>query len=298
MAEVIFITKTVNYSEYLLEKMDRQPAVAGTFYPANPAELRAELEHYFYGLISSSGNHPVAIIVPHAGYVYSAAVAAKAMSQLNRNASFERIFLIGSSHTTYFEGVSVYTSGDFITPLGKVEVDSLSAKLAGSYSLITSDPQTHVEEHSLEVQLPLLQYWLIKPFRIVPVIIGGNSEVVCQQLAEILDSYFNSKNLFVISTDFSHYPSYANAVKSDNLMAEAILSKSPRLFLDTKKHIEHLGITNLVTAACGWTSVLTLLYITENKADITIHKVAYRNSGDSPWGEKDKVVGYNAFCVV
>ncbi|HOT15322.1 MAG TPA: AmmeMemoRadiSam system protein B [Bacteroidales bacterium] len=280
-----------------MKKIDRQPAVAGTFYPADADGLRSMLDSMFKGLKPETKEQPLAVIVPHAGYVFSAGVAAKAISQIDREASFDRIFIIGSSHTMHFDGSSVYTQGDFITPFGKVEVDALAEQLCEKHSFISSNPQPHAREHCLEVELPLLQYWLKKPFKIVPIVIGGYTEKTSKKLAEALEPYFNSNNLFVISTDFSHYPKYADAVMSDGIMAEAIVSNSSRKFLLEKEALESKGISNLATAVCGWTSVLTLLYITEKLEGITIKKIDYKNSGDSPYGGNDKVVGYNAICV-
>jgi AmmeMemoRadiSam system protein B/AmmeMemoRadiSam system protein A len=280
-----------------MNKTNRQPAVAGKFYPSDAKELKTMLDSFFEGCKPLSDEQPAAIIVPHAGYVFSAGVAAKAVSQIDREARFDRIFVIGSSHTMHFEGVSVYTLGDFITPLGNVEVDDLAQELTDKYSFITNNPQPHIAEHSLEVQLPLLQYWLKKPFKIVPIIIGGSSEKTSKKLAEALEPYFGANNLFVISTDFSHYPQYADATMCDKAMADAIIANSSQTFLDTKHLLEGKNIDNLATVTCGWTSVLSLLYITEKKKDISIKKIDYKNSGDSRYGGRDQVVGYNALCV-
>jgi AmmeMemoRadiSam system protein A len=117
-------------------------------------------------------------------------------------------------------------------------------------------------------------------------------------LANVLKPYFNEKNLFVISTDFSHYPDYTNALKSDGAMADAVASNSSSNFLKTKSSLEGKRIPNLATAMCGWTSVLTLLNITENRNDVKYKKILYKNSGDSNYGEKNRVVGYHAICVI
>lgn len=279
-------------------KPDRQPAVAGSFYPDDKASLQKTVESYFSQAPVSGQHQPLAVIVPHAGYVYSGAVAAAGFKQIDRDAGFKRIFLIGSSHTTHFNGAAVTTAANFITPLGNVGVDSLAATLVNRYKFITDDEQVHRREHSLEVQLPFLQYWLHKPFKIVPIIVGGGSVETCRQLASALEPYFNAENLFVISTDFSHYPGYEDAKVSDNLMAEAVLTNSSSLFLKAKLNAENKGIANLATAMCGWTSVLTLLDLTEHKPEVSYRKVLYKNSGDSPYGGKDKVVGYCAIEVV
>jgi AmmeMemoRadiSam system protein B/AmmeMemoRadiSam system protein A len=280
-----------------MKKINRQSAVAGTFYPSGAAELQKALDGYFKGLEKQPATQPLAIIVPHAGYVFSAGVAAKAFSEIDRNAQFEHVFIIGSSHTMHFEGVSVFTLGDFITPLGNVEVDPLAKELSEKYAFVHNNPKPHLEEHSIEVQLPFLQYWLQNPFKIIPILIGGTSEQTSKQLSEVLEPYLNSNNLFIISTDFSHYPAYSEAITIDKIMADAIAANSATQFLTAKQSIEHKHIANLVTATCGWTSVLALLYITEKNPNVVFKKIAYKNSGDSQYGSKDKVVGYNAICA-
>lgn len=278
-------------------KIDRKPAVAGSFYPGTSEELTKVLEGYF-----STANHrelpaPLALIVPHAGYIYSGEVAASAFKLLDRNKNYEHIFLIGSSHTTNFEGASIYCRGDFITPLGKVQIDDLAQKLVSENKLINDKPEPHQSEHGLEVQLPFLQYWLRNDFTIVPLIIGGRSENTCRQLAKILEPYFNENNLFIISSDFSHYPNYEDAARADTKTTEAIVSNSPKKFLNTKSEIENGNTGNLITAICGWTSVLTLLDITENHTGVNYEKISYKNSGDSPYGDKERVVGYCAIGI-
>jgi AmmeMemoRadiSam system protein B/AmmeMemoRadiSam system protein A len=280
------------------DKIDRQPAFAGAFYPADKGVLLKLVEEYFSKAPTVLKQQPLAIIVPHAGYVFSGSVAAAGYKQIDRNAVFKHVFIIGSSHTTNFTGASVYSIGDFITPLGKVEVDTLAAWLVKKNGFISKDVQPHTREHSIEVQLPFLQYWLKKPFRIVPIIIGGESAKTCSQLASVLEPYFKSDNLFIISTDFSHYPNYRDANSSDSIMAEAVLTNSSKAFLKAKLADENKETPNLVTAMCGWTSVLTLLDITEKHPDVSFLKITHQNSGDSQYGEKDKVVGYYAIGAV
>ena len=279
-------------------RRDRPAVVSGTFYPSARDQLTKDIEEYFAKAKVVLSGKPLAVIVPHAGYVFSAEVAASAFKQIDRSAEFRHIFLIGSSHTMYFSGAAVYSKGDFITPLGRVKVDPLAKELASKHGVIVDDAKPHEREHSLEVQLPLLQYWLKKEFSIVPIIIGGESQSVSTLLAEVLAPYFNKDNLFVISSDFSHYPSYANAISSDDDMAQAIVSNSAIQFMKTKLRMESSGVDDLATAMCGWTSGLMLLKITEARNDVEYKTILYRNSGDSPYGDKDRVVGYWAIAVV
>lgn len=284
-------------SETRTSSKDRFPCVAGSFYPADKNELANSLRNFFNEATLESEGNPLAIIVPHAGYVFSGSVAAAAYKQIDRDKLFDHIFIIGSSHTMYFDGVSIFSGSNFITPMGKVKVDTLATLLDQKFDFISCESQPHEKEHSIEVQLPFLQYWLKKPFSVVPIIIGGNSQRICRYLADALKPYLNEKNLFIISSDFSHYPSYSSAITSDNTMADAILSNSPKIFMQTKIQTESRGISELATAMCGWTSALTLLNMTESRNDVKYQKVLYKNSGDSQYGDKDRVVGYNAICL-
>jgi MEMO1 family protein len=279
------------------EKMNRMPAVAGKFYPATNEELTKLLSGYFEMAQQTMETSPMAVIVPHAGYVFSGLVAATVFRQIDRNKKFKHVFLIGSSHTMFFNGASVYTQGDFITPLGTVPVDPLSSELVANNPVMNNTIQPHISEHALEVELPFLQYWLKQPFSIVPIIIGGESKETCAKLANALKPYFTEENLFVISSDFSHYPAYDDAVKSDHKMAEAITANSIDRFLEAKSKCEDGSIPDEVTAMCGWTSALTLLNMTISRNDLEFTQVIYKNSGDSPYGDHDRVVGYVGIAV-
>lgn len=273
---------------------NRKAYAAGRFYSDNPDTLKVELQQLFAKAEPRKERvSPLAIVVPHAGYMYSGEVAASGFNQIDPNHQFERIFIIGSSHTTAFQGVSVYTEGDYETPLGIVKVDTdFAKKMINENKFIRSYAEPHLYEHSLEVQLPFLQYYLKNDFRIVPIILGPSTGDTPQKLATALKPYLNGKNLFVISTDFSHYPSYKNACMVDLATAEAIQTNSPAKLLATLERNKSADIPGLATSLCGWSSVLTLLYMTEKMHHVTVDLIQYKNSGDSPFGEKDRVVGY------
>lgn len=275
---------------------NRKPYAAGRFYTDNPTELKMQLQQLFSkAQEKKSKNTPLAIIVPHAGYVFSGEVAASAYNQIDPNCKFERIFIIGSSHTTVFQGASVYCTGDYETPLGIVRVDQeLVQELVLENKLLKCYPEPHLYEHSLEVQLPFLQYHLKTPFKIVPIIIGSATAETAKKLAAVLKPYLNEKNLFVISSDFSHYPRYENAVKVDLATAEAIQMNKASKLIDALDDNEKKKIPGLATSLCGWSSVLTLLNMTEEIADLSVDLLQYKNSGDSRFGGRDGVVGYCA----
>lgn len=275
----------------------RQPVFAGSFYPADRDALIKQLDDLFrLNKQQLRSDAVAALIVPHAGYVFSGQVAASAYAQLNPETVFSRIFIIGSSHRVSFDGASVYTSGDFSTPLGKVEVDTqLARDLIRKNSCFTDFPKAHQNEHSIEVQLPFLQFHLKKPFKLVPIIIGTQSEVTCRNIAKALRPYWSSDHLFVISSDFSHYPDYQGALRADQVTGKAIESNSPEKFLEALLHNEQEKIPDLATSCCGWSSVLTLLMLTSGEKNIRAIPVSYKNSGDSQYGEKNRVVGYHSF---
>jgi MEMO1 family protein len=275
---------------------DRQPAVAGKFYPGTADALKKQLASHFAEAVPSKHIPGIAaLIAPHAGYDYSGDVAASAFNQLDPAARYDNVFVIGSSHHVSFEGASVYCDGNFITPLGTVKVNmELGRELCRRRGVFSNRTDAHTDEHSLEVQLPFLQYRFGEKLRIVPIVLGTQTPEICRKIADVLKPYFTSKNLFVISTDFSHYPAYEDAVAVDKAMREAILSNTSESFIDAIVQTGRKKIPNLATSACGWTSVLTLLDMAEGNPDISTTFIQYKNSGDASIGRKDQVVGYNA----
>ncbi|MEI6124887.1 MAG: AmmeMemoRadiSam system protein B [Bacteroidota bacterium] len=278
---------------------DRPAAVAGQFYAGDSLTLLGDLKNLFAKALPCQSTQVLAIIAPHAGYVFSGTVAASSFNQIDAEKEYMDIFVIGSSHSEYFDGAAVYFSGNFVTPLGVVEVDTaLGHHLVNTNRVFKNYNVVHAKEHSIEVQLPFLQYHIKKPFRIVPILLGTDDAAVCAEIAQALAPYLNANNLFVISTDFSHYPNYANAVKVDKLSAEAVLSNSAEALLKTLRTNAKLGLPNLATSMCGWTSVLTLLRMSEKMPNMRYTLLQYKNSGDTPvYGDSARVVGYNAMVL-
>jgi len=277
---------------------NRMPAVAGTFYPAAPTVLKNQISTLFEKATRVPETDVAALIVPHAGYAFSGQVAASAYAKLNRQARYKNIFIIGPSHRKYFEGVSIYPKGQYVTPLGKASINEETASmLIEKHAFIYYDEAADQAEHSLEVQLPFLQYWLYTDFKIVPIIIGCDRSHLCHKLAEALKPWFNSENLFVISSDFSHYPPYDIACKTDEETADAILTNNNiRLKTCCDKNSNSLS-KNLLTGLCGAAAVETLLHLTVNNKKIAFEKIVYKNSGDIPSGDKNRVVGYWAIAI-
>jgi MEMO1 family protein len=279
---------------------DRQPYAAGRFYPADKETLTKDLTGLFDNCKKTLDSWDIrAIISPHAGYDYSGKTAAAAFSSIPRSSVFKNIFIIGSSHVMYFDGASVYNSGDYITPLGKVTVNrEIANKLIKDNKVFNFPTNAHLQEHSIEVQLPFIQYYFKNKQQIVPVIIGTDDENTVKKIAAALRPWFTPENLFIISSDFSHYPAYKDAVENDNLTAISIMSGNPQIFLNTLNKNSAKHIPGLVTSMCGWTSGLTLLYLAEGNKDLEFKLIDYSNSGDSPNVGKDQVVGYNAIALI
>ena len=278
---------------------DRQAAAAGRFYPGNQQELRSTLGNLFARAKPCTFFNIAAIVAPHAGYVYSGQVAASAYNQIDPEAEYDNIFILASSHQVSFMGASIYNKGDYITPLGAVTVNiPLADQLIRENPVFTFNPEADHTEHSLEVQIPFLQYHLKKKFRIVPIVLGTQSEETCKKIAKALKPWFNKRNLFIISSDFSHYPGYSDANKEDQLTCDAIVSNNPDSLLKTLQNLKKKMVPNLVTNLCGWTSVLTLLYMTANEPGMVIHPIQYMNSGDSKYGDQSQVVGYWSLAAV
>jgi len=282
------------------KQKNRIPAFAGQFYPGTEQALKNQLKQLFDSAKATPGERaPLrAIIAPHAGYVFSGQVAASAFNQIPENHIYQKIFIIGSSHQYHFNGAAVFNAGNYETPLGDVRVDTdLATSLVNAENLFTPNSEAHEYEHSLEVQLPFLQYKLQHNFSIVPIVMGTHDPAECKKIAEALEPYFTPENLFVISSDFSHYPEYEDAVEVDLSTANAICSNDPEHLLAVIREHRQKKINHLATSLCGWTSVLTLLYLTQKK-NMEFKKIEYQNSGDkAPYGDRDRVVGYWALAA-
>jgi len=279
---------------------ERQPIAAGRFYPADKETLTNDLSKLFESCKKSPEDWKVrAIICPHAGYVFSGRIAAAAYSAVSRKSSYKNIFIIGSSHIMLFNGASVYNSGDYLTPLGTVTVNKeIANKLIRENKVFNFPIDSHKQEHSIEVQLPFIQYYFKDKPSIVPIIIGTDNENTVKKIAEALRPWFTPENLFVISSDFSHYPPYKEAIETDNATAISIESGNPNIFLKMLEENSSKQIKGLATSMCGWTSGLALLYLGEGNKNLEIKLIDYCNSGDSPYSGKDEVVGYNAMVMI
>ena len=279
--------------------MVRPATQAGRFYEGNPRLLSHEID----SLLARHANDGIldrvaALIVPHAGYYFSGNVAASAYARLNPKKPYKRIFLLGPSHHEWLNGASVNGEvDDYATPLGNVPVDrEVAHQLIEADSVFTYQPKAHDREHCLEVQLPFLQRRLGEVPPIVPIIISTNDFSKLKRMAEVLKPWLTDENLFVISSDFSHYPSYEDAIKVDAKTGKAIESGDVEQLIATIEANERSGIRNLATSACGEFPIITLMLMLNSQYQIK--HLLYQNSGDIDDYDHSRVVGYHAFAIL
>ena len=259
----------------------RPPAVAGTFYPAEPDVLRASIHRYLEMARASSApseTPPKALIVPHAGFVYSGPVAASGYVLLEDAADrIERVILFGPSHHVPFGGLAVAGHATFETPLGSVTIDAASREQLLRLPYVHVLNEAHHWEHSLEVQLPFLQE-VLHGFTLLPIVVGQSAS---KQVAEVLDSCWGGdETLIIISSDLSHYCDYDTARSMDAATARAIEALDP-------PRIRH-------DDACGRIAVQGLLQAARRHS-LTATTLDLRNSGDTA-GPRDEVVGYGTWA--
>jgi hypothetical protein len=276
----------------------RKAAVAGGFYPADPKELGEFVDAMLRQADPPRIESPIrAIMVPHAGYIYSGPVAAYAYKELE-NRDIRTVILIGNSHRHYFDGIAIDAKGAFETPLGLVSIDeTLAAKLLVADPAIADRPDMHEGDHVLEVQLPFLQR-VLKGFKIVPILFSSDSPELAQKLADILPKLMDEKTLIVASTDMSHYPPYADAVSADQETLNAILSGKTDNLNTALKSLAARHVPNAETFLCSPSGVRVAMLLSQGAGNLRPVLLKYANSGDSPVGEKGRVVGYGAVAFV
>ncbi|MDH5424659.1 MAG: AmmeMemoRadiSam system protein B [Gammaproteobacteria bacterium] len=260
----------------------RLPAVAGMFYPADRKTLNHDIQHY---LKLAQASHPAldikpkAIIVPHAGYIFSAAIAASAYQYLiPHKHKINRVVLLGPCHRTFFKGLALPASDAFNTPLGNIPVDQAAGQLLSGLDQVIISEQAHTDEHSLEVQLPFLQS-ILDHFSLIPLVVGDASQ---QEVAEVLERLWgDEQTLIVLSTDLSHYHDYHHAKQLDRSTSDAIANLKPEL----------IGYED----ACGRNGLKGVLSIARQK-QLSVDILDIRNSGDTA-GDKNRVVGYGAYAI-
>lgn len=260
----------------------RPPAVAGRFYPAGAAELRAAVRGYIDAALPGPDGRIRAIIGPHAGYAYCGPIAGAAYAAAaSLRGKISRVVLIGPSHFVPFTGIAASSADAFATALGEVPVDRAAVELAMRLAFVSEVDEAHAREHGLEVHLPFLQETLGGEFDLVPFVIGDSS---AEQVAELLDLVWPADDpatLLVVSSDLSHYHEYDVASQMDRATRWAIESLKP-WSIGGDQACGRLAIQGLLTLAASRGLALTTLDL--------------RNSGDTA-GPRDRVVGYGAWIA-
>jgi len=257
----------------------RQPAVAGTFYPARGGELHAMLETLLAVTPRNDQAPPKALIVPHAGYIYSGPVAATGYARLRSVAdSVQRVVVMGPSHRIAFHGLAVPEDSIFRTPLGDIPLDAATIQTLLDLPQVHLDNEAHRLEHSIEVHLPFLQE-LLDSFALIPIVVGDAAPAeVCDVISKLWDG---PETLLVVSSDLSHYHDYETATRLDRATSHAIETLA----------FEKIGYEH----ACGRNPVSGLLLYARQHG-LTVETLDLRNSGDTA-GPRDQVVGYGTYVI-
>ena len=267
----------------------RKPAVAGAFYPGSAGELKRMITDLLEAARPPEINgRLVALISPHAGYIYSGGVAAHGY-KLVEGARYDAVIVIAPSHHVAFGGCSIYDGKAYETPLGLAEVNTaLAGKLRDGYDFITYYPAAHMSEHSLEVQVPFLQVAL-SDFTLVPVVMGDQSLGACKRLADAIAESVQGMNVLIVaSTDLSHFHGYDRAVELDDIVVGRVRDFDPE------------GLAHDLAAgkceACGGGPMITAMLAGRLLGADSSEILKYANSGDTS-GDRSRVVGYLSAAV-
>lgn len=272
----------------------RRPVVAGMFYEGTAEALKAQVKSCFlhpFGpkkLPQVNQNGPrniLGMVCPHAGYIYSGPVAANAFFELANDGKPDTIIILGPNHTGIGSDLSIMNEGTWRTPLGDVKIDSEMANdLIRETSLLDVDPIAHLQEHSIEVQLPFLQYLYGDKFCIVPISFLMQDIESAKEIGRALTKTLNTCNAIVIaSSDFTHYESQTSVNRKDNAAIEAIEN------LDENQLYSILETQNV--SACGYAPIAGLITYSKGMGATKAKLLTHKTSGDIT-GDKTSVVGY------
>lgn len=265
----------------------REPAVSGMFYPDKPEVLSRDIKRYLDNVKKEKiEGEIIAIVAPHAGYMYSGQVAAYGYKLIDGK-NFSTVVIISPSHRAMFKGASIYDRGGYRTPLGIVPVDiELAKKMMEREKRIQFLPEAHREEHSLEVQIPFLQI-VLKNFKLIPIVMEPYwSLETCKAVANAISETVRGRNvLLVASSDLSHYHSYNKAVEMDRIL----LNHMERFDIESI----HRDLSNGRCEACGGGPIITIMLAAKSLGANKAKVIKYMNSGDVT-GDRSRVVGYAA----
>jgi MEMO1 family protein len=277
----------------------RRAVVAGSFYEGNAESLRAQVESCFlhkFGpqkLPTVNQNGPreiLGLICPHAGYLYSGPVAANAFFSLANDGKPDTIVILGPNHTGYGTGLSAMNEGVWRTPLGDVEIDTeIANAIAEETNILDMDEVAHKHEHSIEVQLPFLQYIYGNNFKFVPICFLMQDLETATELGRALAETLANKNAVVIaSSDFTHYETQANVNRKDTDALKAIEN------LNEKQFYQIIEARNI--SACGYAPIAALITYAKTLGATKAEILSHKTSGDIT-GDKTSVVGYAAATI-
>ena len=266
--------------------MIREPVVAGQFYPGSPGQLKSMIERLVDEKVVKEDL--IGVVLPHAGYPYSGPVAGATISRVRFKDTF---IIMGPSHTGMGKPFSIMTEGTWKTPLGEVQIDSeLGKQLLASSSYLEEDPLAHQSEHSIEVQLPFLQYF--KPdIKIVPIVLAHASGAVYKEIGKGVARTIKASDkgvVIIASSDMTHYESLESAQRKDTQAIEAILALNEDELL---RRVQELNIS-----MCGYAPAVSLISAAKELGAKTAELVRYQTSGDTT-GDYSSVVGYAGIII-
>lgn len=272
---------------------------AGQFYPANKQKLTNALTYFFSDAIPSQIQKPIAIVAPHAGYIYSGQIAADAYNQA-KNFMYDCIIILGTNHTTAgFNGVSAYSESGYETPLGTADINrEVVNLLMKEDSDIVINEKVNNREHSVEVQIPFIQY-AFPGTGIVPLVVGSPDLETCNKLGLAIANVMKNKSVLIVaSSDLSHYPAFEKSVETDKNTLTAITSLNPEEIVKQFNKELNKNIPALATCACGEGPILAAIVAAKQLGVEKGVIISYANSGHTTFGDLNKVVGYGAVCIV
>jgi len=272
----------------------RPPAFAGQFYPSDPAVLRAALEGFMRDALPAHPDRPVAIVVPHAGYIYSGQIAADAYRQAAA-VPVDTVVILGTNHTSgTFRRVSVYDGEGYRTPLGVARVDREAAAALVKEGGAVFDSSLHDREHSVEVQVPFVQY-VFPGAAIVPVVVGAPDPESCRRFGRAIAALAAGRRVLVVaSSDLSHYPEQRVAADVDRRTLEAIAGMKVDALADMEARAASTGARGVSTCACGEGPIRVAIEAARALGALRGTVVSYANSGDTAIGDPQRVVGYGS----
>ncbi len=277
----------------------RRPAVAGSFYAGDSKSLNIQIENCFLHRIgpgkiplvnTKKENNIIGLISPHAGYMYSGPVAANGFYQIALDGKPDTIIILGPNHRGFGRDISIMTEGSWKTPLGELEIDTeIAEKILNNSKIIKSDYKAHQNEHSIEVQLPFIQYIFDKSIKFIPICMTRQDIITDIEIARSISSSVVDRNVLIIaSSDFTHYEPQEYTENIDKQAINAILEFNPKKLYDM--------IYNQNLTMCGPGPITVMLIVCETLGAKNAELLKYATSGDVS-GMFDQVVGYASIII-